>query len=526
MTSDSPNPTDSPDSTDSPNTGSANQPDESQVADGLAGGISLLITLMVFQRGFGFIRNILFCRILSPEELGRWNLAFSAMVLIAPLLVLGLPGSFGRYVEYYRHRGQMRAFLRRILIVSTGLAAAGLGILLIGGSYTSWLIFGDQAQWSLTISLIVSLAFVILFNLLVELCTSLRKVRLMSWMQLANSLLFGCIALGLMYFYRQTALVVVWGYGAACAITSVLAIPALWRATNALESDPTTPPHRSFWSKVVPFATWVWLSDFLSNLFTAADRYMIIHFSHLEASGATELVGQYHSSRVFPELIMTVAALIARVLLPYLSNDWEAGDKQRVSERVNLSMKFFGVSATLAASAVLVISPWLFGWALGGKYADGLAVLPMTLTYCIWAGLFVIFHNYLFCAEKASGLTICLIVGLTANITLNFLLLPIMGLLGAVIATAAGNFLAVATCFLLSQRQGMTVELGTVLVFLLPLCLIFGTIPAVATSIVFLWFSLRSNHVLTTNNFNLIFETIDEAIDRFAPQWTTRLKAR
>ena len=60
----------------------------------------------------------MFCRWLEPEQLGQWDVAFGFLNLAAPLAVLGLPGSFGRYVEYFRQRGQFHVFLRRTTFVS------------------------------------------------------------------------------------------------------------------------------------------------------------------------------------------------------------------------------------------------------------------------------------------------------------------------------------------------------------------------------------------------------------------------
>ncbi len=67
--------------------------------------------MTVAQRLIGFGRGVLFCRWLSPEQLGQWDVAFAFLNLAGPLVVLGLPGSFGRYVEHFRHRGQFRTFL-------------------------------------------------------------------------------------------------------------------------------------------------------------------------------------------------------------------------------------------------------------------------------------------------------------------------------------------------------------------------------------------------------------------------------
>ena len=69
--------------------------------------LSCCLVLAAVQRIVGFGRGVLVCRWLSPDELGQWDMAFGFLTLAAPLTVLGLPGSFGRYVEYFRQRGQL-----------------------------------------------------------------------------------------------------------------------------------------------------------------------------------------------------------------------------------------------------------------------------------------------------------------------------------------------------------------------------------------------------------------------------------
>ena len=81
--------------------------------DTLAASVTILLVANVIQRSIGFGRGILFCRWLTPDELGTWEMAYSFLLLAAPVIVLGLPGSFGRYLERYRQRGQLRTFLRR-----------------------------------------------------------------------------------------------------------------------------------------------------------------------------------------------------------------------------------------------------------------------------------------------------------------------------------------------------------------------------------------------------------------------------
>ncbi|MCR9117616.1 MAG: hypothetical protein NXI22_11785, partial [bacterium] len=86
--------------------------------DTLLVGVVFMLGVTVIQRIVGFGRSLLFCAYLDDDQLGLWSLAFSFLLLAAPLAVIGLPGSFGRYVEYYRNSGRLRSFLTRTTIFS------------------------------------------------------------------------------------------------------------------------------------------------------------------------------------------------------------------------------------------------------------------------------------------------------------------------------------------------------------------------------------------------------------------------
>ena len=143
--------------------------------DTLASSVVVLLVLAAVQRVVGFARGILVCRWLSPDELGQWDMAFGFLTLAAPLTVLGLPGSFGRYVEYFRQRGQLRTLIRRTAICSAILTMFSVGLIVTVPSLFSKIVFGRANETQLVVVLGITLAVVIAFNYLTELLTALRR---------------------------------------------------------------------------------------------------------------------------------------------------------------------------------------------------------------------------------------------------------------------------------------------------------------------------------------------------------------
>ncbi|MBM4090730.1 MAG: hypothetical protein FJ276_15110 [Planctomycetes bacterium] len=449
-------------------------------ADSLATSLLFLLALTVAQRFIGFLRNILFCGFMQDDELGRWSLAFSFLVLASPLVVLGLPGSFGRYVERYRQRGQLRSFLAYTTAASLLCVAVASAAIMATARTWAWLVFGDATLAPLVTLLTVTLVAVTASNFVTELLTALRRVRAVSVMQFVGSVTFAVLAVTLLAVtpLREEAVIIAFGVSSLIAALGMIG-PLRWVRREATASG-SLMPRGQLWRKLLPFAAWVWVINLTANLFDAADRFMIVHFAKETGATAESLVGQYHASYVVPYLLVGVAGTVAAAILPYLSHDWEAGDYAGVSRRLRLSFKLGSLGMTGVGAAILVGSPILFTWILRGRYDQGLSVLPWTLTYCAWFSLTIIAQNYLWCAEKARLGSLALAIGLATNIGLNFVLLPRFGLLGAVLATAMANAVALTMVLYFSRRLGLAADRGMLACAALPLALATGPYPAAA----------------------------------------------
>jgi len=428
--------------------------------DSLASSVMVLLVVSVVQRSVGLGRGILFCRWLSPDDLGQWDMAYSFLLLAAPVIVLGLPGSFGRYLERYRQRQQLRTFLRRTALWTGALTAAAVSIIGIWTPSFSWLVFGRPDRKTLVMLIAGSLVSVIVHQFLEALFAAMRKFRIVSAMQFCQSMSFAVISLGLLWWWRLSAESIIVGYGAACLVSAVGVL--LWTGRSIADVAAPGPDvaHREFWPPLVRFAIWVWFTNLLCNLFAVVDRYMLVHWSGLSPDEALTQVGYYHSSRVVPLLLISLADLLVGVVMPYLSFDWERGERRAVSDRLNLVLKLTALGMLAASVLILLAAPLLFHVAFEGRYDVGLTVLPWTLNYCAWYALLIVAQTYIWCAEKTKLGSVPLGIGLVANVLLNMWLLPIWGLLGAVLATTISTGLALALLFGLNRREGMELQTG------------------------------------------------------------------
>ena len=463
------------------------------VSDSIATGLIFALVLTVGQRLVGFGRGILFCQFMTDQELGQWSMVWSYLMLLAPLAVLGLPGCFGKYSEYYRQRGQLKSFLGRIAIISfvmTGMLATAV---FLNPEKFCWILFRDTQHVQLVRWIAVALLFVGASNFLATLMESLRQVRVVTMMRFITGISFAVVGVVFLTCFEAKSSAATIAFAIACLLGSIPAFWVLWTGRDTINNDGDSLSHSSMWKRIVPFAAWLWVSNLATNLFEVSDRYMLIHWSSGTAEVAQASVGQYHSGRVVPLLLVGVATMLAGVLLPYISESWEKGRKDLARKQLNWAIKLASICFTLGSVVLMLLAPILFDWILEGRYNDGLAVLPMTLVYCIWFGLHTLGQDYLWVAEKGKWATFATALGLVANLGLNMLLIPILGLHGAVMATAAGNLLIVVLMFCLNHRLGCKTDAGIWLCAFVPLILLLSKPLAIVAGIALLVICIATN---------------------------------
>ncbi len=477
-------------------------------ADTLSDSVAILAMLTLVQPVVGFVRGVLFCRWLDPESLGEWDLALGALTLLAPFVVLGIPGSFGRYVEYYRQRNGLRRFLWGTTLITAILTTLATLILYFGANPFSTLIFGSDRYLPYMRLLALGLGPLVMFGFVTELLNALRLYRVVSWLQLLRSALFLLLGTLLVFAIRASASSIVIAYALASLLTVMLGGCFLWKSWTSIAVPVTHEAPNSIWRKVMPFAVWVWISNNLTNLFQIVDRYMIVHFSNCSPRQAMELVGNYHSSRVVPLLIVIFASMLSSILLPHLSHAWEQGLSQRVEFQVRLALKLFSFSMSAGCAVVLFAAPLLFGTAFEGKYLAGQAILPWTLMYCTWFGLSFVGQTYLWCREQAKLGSVALFGGMLISIVLNWLLLPHYGLWGAVWASSSAMLAVLLCVFVFCRSLGFRFDLGVWITALLPLALLLGPVSATAVYLVVAIWMLTTSHVLSSDEKEVLGQAL------------------
>lgn len=479
-----------------------------RAGDALLSGLVVMLIINLGQRAIGLARNVGFCHYLQESELGMWALANSFFMIGAPIAVLGLPGSLGKFVEHYRLQGCLRPYLLRLTLASSFGLVMFCGLMMCLPETTGSVLYGRPMAATVIAWTAVSLAFLVIFNTTAELVMSLRLVRLGSMMHFINTLVFTILGIGgIAITGSWTALLPAFSLSCLAAI-----LPGLWGAWQATAAEllNTTKclPSQQMWGRIVPFAAALWCSNLMSNLFDLSDRYMLLHLCPWGAEQGQALVGQFYCARILPNLLISVGMMLGGIILPYLSADWERRLFHRIESSLNSLLVVLGVGFTVLSMASLAIAPLLFDWLLEARYSQAAEILPLGMLLACWSGLSTVAATYLLCAEKGRQNALLLAISLLVNIILNWPLILWMGLWGAALATSISNGLLLALVLWRNHREGCSIHWQTAFFCGLPACLCLG-IPLTAGALFVLTFVCsRTNWILSHGDR----QSIDDAL--------------
>ena len=493
----------------------------SLVTDSITTGVVFALILTVGQRGIGFLRGLLFCRYMTDQQLGQWSLVWSFLMMLIPLAMLGLPGCFGRYTEHYRTRGQLGYFLKRIATTSMILTlGVSIAMFLFPESF-SMMIFRTPERIMIIYSMGVAVLMVSFSNFMASLMESLRQVKVLTTMRFITGVLFATLGVAMVLVMPNATVGATIGFGVSSFIGTIPAIWILVRHKDVLKNTGEYLTHSTMWRRLAPFALWMWASNFFNNCFELSDRYMLLYCSPVSADLAQGLVGQYHSGRQIPLLLVSVSYMLGGVLIPYMSAHWEQGRKEAACKQLMWALKLMCLAFTFGGIVIEMFAPFIFNTILEGRYGEGLQVLPMTMVYCIWFGLSCVAQNYLWVIEKGKWIALSVGLGLSINLGLNWLLIPSMGVQGAVIATATANGLLLSMIYLLNRFAGCKMDASIWYCSAIPLILLLPLYCSIGCAIVFALAGWKTQSIFGDDEKAEIVELGAKALEKFGLKSST-----
>jgi O-antigen/teichoic acid export membrane protein len=370
-----------------------------------------------------------YTRLLSPEEYGYYAKVMALVFLADAALFQWARMGLLRHMHLYQHGAdQLRGELILASWIPGTIVISVIGILV-------WFLRPDSVVtviWVLAIASIYAWQEFVAFDAIAR-----QKPRVYSGIASTKSGL--ALAVG--------ALLAILDFGADAALIGVLIGCLLapfvfgresWqRAILRLPKIETFKPVAAYSLPLIPTFILAWIMQL-------SDRLIIAYLLGNTA------VGQYAVGYDLAQF--GVGALLVAVNLaayPMAVKAMDSAGPSAARDQVKKNGELLLSLAMAAAVGVTILAAPLASILVGREFQDSTAaILPMVAIAAAVAGLKAYhFDVALHLGQRTSALAYCALLGATVNIGLNFLLIPVLGIVGAAWATGGGYLVAAVASF-------------------------------------------------------------------------------
>lgn len=390
-----------------------------------AGNAVLIVVLNLAVKSFylfGIDRTV---QNLLPEgEYGLYFTLFNFAFLFQIISDFGLQNYNARNLSQSRHL--LRKYFPHLITIKLLL---GIAFVLVTAALGYFWGFQSPAVWSLLLLITLNQFLQTLVLFLRSNLAGLGLFRLDSWASVLDKALLVVIAGTLLWGPGlQAHFTILWfvlAQTAAYSITIVLLLAYLKPRLGKLKLQWRAAQAKNLLRSSAPYA----LVIFLMTAYTRLDAIMI---EKLLPNGAIE-ADRYASAFRLLDASNIAGYLLAGLLLPMFARQLKTGENIAPLTRLAISTMWTG-AFSLAISVFWFATPIMTSLYTNGNAYSGQILCWLMLTFIPMSGGYV--YGTLLTANASLGpMNKVFAVGILINLTLNLILIPSMGALGAAIAT-------------------------------------------------------------------------------------------
>lgn len=377
-------------------------------------------------------------RLFDGAEFGRYALAVVSMHFVHTVLFSWIEAAMARYYARAERHGELASHIKTSYAIAAILAIIGLPVL-IGLSYISP--FDDTMKLVLAFALSSS-CLALIYNIGIEAHKAAHRIGRYSAVHSSQSLIGFFIGILLIVGtpLRETGPFV--GLIIAHIFALIIDLPFMLRQTKGGKIEKRR--NTEYFTYGMP----VCLALMLAYMLSQGDLFFIKYFMG-DAS-----VGQYNAgynlaNRSLDVLFMWVAMAVTPIAITTLENDGLEKTKQ-VLHIYGSTLLLIALPA--ATGIALVAEP--AGFILGESVrSEAIKIIPWIAFAGVMNGFITFYAQRGFVlARKTGALALTMIIPVILNFTLNWFLIPVHGLKGAVWATLIAYGLGLVASIIIARR--------------------------------------------------------------------------
>lgn len=403
--------------------------DSSGLADRLSAGTKALFSAQVLSMGANALLVLLLTRVfLDPEEFGRLFFALAVLGFVSLFATLGVPKSTARYVTEYLETDdtQVRYVIRQSLLY----LALLVGVVCLALAATSGLLARLLGEPAIAPLLLVGSAYVAFYSASGHFSTlfqGFNRVTLSAVITAVSGvgrLVFavGFVLLGL------GAIGVMLGYVAGSALAAVVGGVVLYRRYYARLGE-TERPESGLTRRLLEYSVPLTVTKGANVLDKRVDTILVGLLLNPTA------VGYYVVAKQISDVVSVPAGSFGYTISPAYGEQRAGGHVDRAARLYENALTHVLLFYVPACAGVVLVAEPTVRFVFGPDYAPAAPVVQVFAGFILVNAVNKITNDGLDYLGRARSRAVIKSSMAVANFLLNLLLIPVMGVIGAAVAT-------------------------------------------------------------------------------------------
>jgi len=404
----------------------------------------------ILGRFFSFILTPFYTHVLPDQgEMGIYNNYYAVIAFLNVIFIYGMDSAFMKYASQNAGETKKKIFSTAMIAVAVSSLIFSLALLLSQSLFMSYLdipakyLVNDPERFSrffyyLILILILDTITIIPFAYL-RLERKSKKFALVRFINIVVNLL-----LNLLFFIKLK-----WGMESifianllASLLNLVLLYPDLYKNfTWAIDKE--------YLKKMLVFGIPYLPASLSATIVQVINRPLVEKLTNYET------LGVFSASYKLGTLMMLVVMMFQFAWQPFfLTNAKEKNAKEIFSKVLTLFLVFTSVLWIVISLFIEdVMKMKVFGISIYQEtYQEGLVIVPIILLGYLFNGIYYNFQAGIYIEEKTKYFPIVTMAGAIVNITVNLLLIPYLGIIGAALGTLAAYLVMAYGLYFYSQK--------------------------------------------------------------------------
>ena len=364
----------------------------------------------------------LLTKTLGAQEYGIWSQVQATLGFIVPLAGLGLPFAMVRFLAAEKDRKTIReGFYSIVTVVLLGNLVISLVLILFPGLIADYFFDGMQQAVRLTGLLVLAFA---LNGVFLAFFRTFRRVKTYALLNVARAFTeIGVIAALVLNGHGVLSAIL-----ALLAIRTILFLVALFLVGSKIG---VKRPAFSGMKTYLRFSLPSLAGNMTSWVVALSDRYVIAFFL------GTAWVGVYSAGYVIAHASVLFANVLAFALPAALSQLYDQGRIEEVKVHLRYSLKYnLAISIPFVFGALALSEPVLRMFSTADIASEGHWVIPVVALGFLFTSFGVVPWHILILVKKTKIIAAAWAVAALVNLSLNIVVVPHMGIMGAAMTTA------------------------------------------------------------------------------------------